>query len=154
EARMRRDVTFLASDKCEGRGVDTQGIHLAADYIAGEFQKAGLKPGGPKASYFQPFSIAGGTAKLEEPATLRLVGPQGQRVELKAGEHFDVLGLSGSGKLDAPVVFAGYGITAPAVGYEDYKGLDVAGKVVLILRKTPRWENEHAPFDGDRQQEH
>src|SRR5258708_25608770 len=57
EARMRKDITFLASDECEGRGVETKGINRAADYIAAEFKKAGLKPGGPDDSYFQPFTI-------------------------------------------------------------------------------------------------
>src|SRR5437867_928302 len=53
EARMRRDVTFLASDACEGRGITTKGINLAADYVAAEFKKAGLKPAPPGNSYFQ-----------------------------------------------------------------------------------------------------
>src|SRR5207244_2037988 len=79
EARMRRDVTFLASDECEGRGPGTKGIDKAADYIAGEFQKAGLKPGGVNGTYFQPFTVAG-TAKLEGPNVVRLRGPLGQEI--------------------------------------------------------------------------
>ena len=68
EARMRKDVTYLASPECEGRGVDTEGINKAADYIADQFKKAGLKPGGPKGSYFQPFTISVGVSKLKGPA--------------------------------------------------------------------------------------
>src|SRR5437763_442148 len=97
-ARMRKDIFFLASDECEGRGVDTQGINKAADYIAAEFKKAGLKPGG-KDGYFQPFTIRVGQSKVEGPATLTLKGPQGQVIELTAGKDFSVMGLSGSGKV-------------------------------------------------------
>ena len=58
EERMKRDITFLASDECEGRGPGTKGIDKAAVYIAGQFTQAGLKPGGVKGSFFQPFTIA------------------------------------------------------------------------------------------------
>ena len=57
EARMRKDIDFLASPQCEGRGVNTAGINLAAQYIANEFQKAGLKPAAEDGSYFQPFTM-------------------------------------------------------------------------------------------------
>jgi hypothetical protein len=153
EARMRKDITYLASDECEGRGVETKGINLAADYIAREFQKAGLKPGAADGSYFQPFTMTG-TAKLESPNTLRLHGPQGQDIELELGRHFYPLGLSGAGQVTAPVVFVGYGISAEKVPYDDYKGVDVAGKVVVVVRKSPRSDNSKVPFDGARKRQH
>src|SRR5579884_1307718 len=105
EARLKRDVTYLASDELEGRGITTRGIDLAANYIAAEFKKAGLKPAGPDGSYFLPFKTAG--AVLLEPATLALRGPDGQSVELKAGRHFEPMGVSGSGQVSAPAVFVG-----------------------------------------------
>ena len=77
EARMRKDLIFLASDECEGRGVTTKGINLAADYVANEFKKAGLKPAGVNGSYFQPFSISTGS-RLASPNTVMLHGPLGQ----------------------------------------------------------------------------
>src|SRR5262249_7850377 len=154
EKRMRQDITFLASAECEGRGVDTEGIHKAAEYIANEFKKAGLKPGGPKGSWYQPFTISAGTSKLDGPGALRLRGPQGQEIVLEGGKHFQVLGMSGDGKATAPLVFAGYGATAPRIGYDDYKGLDVAGKVVIVLRRLPRWNNPNVPFDGDLRDDH
>src|SRR4051794_15463294 len=86
EARLKKDVTYLASDELEGRGVTTHGIDLAADYVATEFKKAGLKPAGKDGSYFQPFTMPG--AVLLKPATLSLRGPAGQEIELKSGEHF------------------------------------------------------------------
>jgi Zn-dependent M28 family amino/carboxypeptidase len=154
EARMRKDIFFLASDECEGRGVTTKGINIAADYIANEFKKAGLKPGGPDGSYFQPFTIGGG-ARLANPNTLALSGPLGQAIELKLGQHFGVLGLSAAGKVSAPIVFAGYGIvTDKGIVYDDYKDLDVKGKVVLLIRKTPRTGNEQVPFAGNESAYH
>ena len=65
EERMKRDITFLASDECEGRGPGTKGIDKAADYIVEQFKEAGLKPGGVKGTWFQPFTIGGSLAKLE-----------------------------------------------------------------------------------------
>lgn len=144
ESRMRRDISFLASEACEGRGVSTQGINKAADYIAREFKSAGLKPAGADGSYFQPFSMTG-TSTLESPNLLVLHGPQGQTIELQIDRDFRPMGLAGSGKLShIPVVFAGYGITAPENGYDDYHDAKVAGKLVIVLRKTPRADNPQA----------
>src|SRR5262245_29411597 len=109
EARLKKDITYLASDELEGRGVTTHGIDLAADYIANEFKKAGLKPAGKDGSYFQPFTMPG--AVLLKPATLQLRGPQGETIELKAGKQFQPSGASTSGEVNAPIVFVGYGIT-------------------------------------------
>jgi hypothetical protein len=145
EARLRKDITYLASDECEGRGVTTKGINLAADYIVGVFKEAGLKPGGVDGSYFQPFTIKG-RARPGSPSTLTLSGPEGQKIELKPGEDFQVMGLSAAGDVKAPVVFAGYGATVPEAGYDDYAGIDVAGKVVVVMRKTPRADAKEKPF--------
>jgi hypothetical protein len=131
EARLKRDVTFLASPQCEGRGVTTEGINRAAEYIARQFQMAGLKPG-VKNGWFQPFRIPGAEAKLA------LTGPNGRVIELAARTHFNALGHDQTARLTAPVVFAGYGITCDEPPYDDYAGLDVGGKVVVVLRDTPR----------------
>jgi hypothetical protein len=136
ETRMRRDISFLASDQCEGRGVTTEGINIAADYIANEFKKAGLKPAGPDGSYFQPFTIPGTVLHGRNELSLR--DPAGQTITLKRGKDFEPLGMGGSARTDAPIVFAGYGATITKNGsYDDYQGLDVAGKIVLILRDLP-----------------
>ena len=140
DTRMRKDITFLASDECEGRGVATRGINLAADYIAHEFDKAGLRPGGPDHGYFQPFTMAGGV--LESPNSLTLHGPTGQptsgdrpQARLRLGDDFQPLGFSHSGKVKAALVFAGYGITTAS--FDEYLGLDVTDKIVVVIRGVP-----------------
>lgn len=153
EARMRKDITFLASDECEGRGVDTKGINKAADYIAAEFKAAGLKTADGASGYFQLFSMSG-AAKLESPNTLVFKGPRGQELELQLDKQFQPLGLSGAGKATAPLVFAGYGAKAKEIGYDDFKDVDVAGKIVVVIRKAPRSDNSSTPFDGNRQAQH
>src|SRR5438128_4877490 len=112
EARMRADVTYLASDECEGRGIETKGINLAADYIARQFGAAGLRPGGVKSGWFQPFAIAKGQPKLEKPGVLTLKGPLGQTIHLKANADFQTMAMSGSSDVSGQLVFAGYGVTA------------------------------------------
>lgn len=142
DGRLRKDVTFLASDECEGRGIATKGINLASGYIADSFRRAGLSPAGPAGSYFQSFTIATGAARMDGPVAVRLRGPGDEAINLRLDEEFRPLGISGAGKVSGPIVFAGYGISAPEAAYDDYQGLDVTGKVVLILRRDP---NAHAP---------
>jgi hypothetical protein len=150
-ARMKKDIFFLASPECEGRGVDTQGINKAADYLVNQFKAAGLKPGGKDGTWFQPFTVNEGDGKVDGPNTLTLRGPQGQTIDLTMDKDFKVLPMSVSGKVNAPIVFAGYGLTVPTADYDDFKGLDVAGKIVVVLRRTPRWDNEFAQFGGHKE---
>jgi hypothetical protein len=134
-ARMKKDLYFLASDECEGRGLKTEGINKAADYIAEQFKAAGLKPSGADGSYFQPFSIK--ETYLEAgPHKLVLTGPDGKAVDAAFKTDFTVSGLSGKGTATGGLVFAGFGISSQK--YDDYLDLDVKGKVVIVLRQTPR----------------
>src|SRR5262245_30181579 len=147
-ARLRKDLEYLASDECEGRGAQTQGIHKAAAYIAAEFKRLGLKPGGSD-GYYQPFRVQAGKATAGETNRLVLTGPIGQQLALPYDKQFRTLGFSKSGVAKAPLVFAGYGITHE--GYDDYKGLAVEGKIVVVLRKTPTVDREGKPFGGSPQ---
>src|SRR5262249_42401564 len=100
-------------------------------------------------TYFQPFPMSAGTAKLDAPNTLTLRGPLGQEIHLRLGDDFQPLGLSGSGKAEGGVVFVGYGATAEKGDYDDFKGIDVEGKVVLVLRRVPRVSAaDAAGFEG------
>lgn len=152
-ARLRNDLSFLASAECEGRSPGSAGIDKAADYIADTFRKLGLKGAMPDGSYFQPFEIKG-AARLAKDAELSVSGPDVGTMNLKLNSAFNPLAGTGSGKADAPIVFAGYGITSEALKYDDYADLDVAGKVVLVIRKTPRYGAENRVFtdEATRQQ--
>jgi hypothetical protein len=153
QARMKKDIFFLASDECEGRGVDTKGINKAADHIVAQLKEAGLKPGGKDGTWFQPFKLSEGVAKIEGANQVVLRGPLGQQVELTFHKDFEVLQMSGTGQVTAPIVFAGYGVQAKKLSYDDFKGVDVAGKIVVVLRRVPRWDNDAAPF-GTNKEEH
>lgn len=147
EARLLEDLKYLASEQCEGRGITTKGINLAADHIASQFKQGGLRPAGEDGTYFQHFSLTSGS-RLEEGNRVALVGPQGQRFDLEMGKHFHVVGLGGSGQVSAPVVFAGYGVTSGEPKYDDFSGVDVSGKVVVILRRLPQQASGATPFPG------
>jgi hypothetical protein len=147
EKRILDDLKYLAGDTCEGRGTETKGIQLAADYIADEFKKAGLKPAGKDGTYFQPFSITAKLKVVSDECALRLKGPQGQEFNLDIGKQFNVMGFSASGKADAPIVFVGYGVTSKDPDYDDFAGIDVAGKIVVVLRMLPQnGSPEISPF--------
>ncbi len=154
---LRETVGYLASDELEGRGVGTEGLDKAADFVAEQFQEIGLKTDLIDGTPFQPFEV-NISAELgpQENNHLKLVwGEDGREtVELQLGEDFRPLALGGSGTLDAPLVFVGYGISAPQLKYDEYEGLDVEGKVVVILRKEPQQDNPHSIFDGTRPSQH
>lgn len=140
-AELEKHAKYLASEQLTGRGVDTPGIKLAKDYIAAEFAKHGLKPGGDNGSYIQVFDVAVGVT-VKEPTNLKLAteGP------LALGEQWVPLGLSASNKVEAELVFAGYGITTKDYGYDDYAGVDVKGKIVVVLRYEPPPKDANSPF--------
>jgi hypothetical protein len=148
--RMKKDVTYLASDECEGRGIETKGINKAADYIANQLKQAGLKPGGKDGTWFQPFTVSIGAPKIEGVNSVILRGPLGQTVELVGEKDFKVLPISASGEVKAPIVFVGYGLDVPSARYDDFKDVDVAGKIVVVLKRVPRWDDDAAPFAGDK----
>jgi hypothetical protein len=148
-ARLTADVTFLASDACEGRGPGTPGIDKAADYVASAFKAAGLKGGMSDGSYFQPFVIKG-NPELGQPNTLSVSLPSGALPAQALGTDFQPLGLSGSGSADAPVVFVGYGASIPGAHYDDFHGVDLVGKVVLMIRKLPRYGQDKHPLGDDQ----
>ncbi|MDB5391811.1 MAG: ywaD [Planctomycetaceae bacterium] len=145
EQRLLKDVKFLASDELEGRGIGLKGLDLAAEHIRTEFEKAGLNVTAVKGGAFQPFEMTT-SAKLGGPHSLVFSGPEGKKLELKMEADFIPLSFSASGKFSGDLVFAGYGIDAKAEkSYSDYEGLDVKGKVVLIMRREPRQGDDQKP---------
>ena len=140
---MREHITYLASDSMMGRNTPSPQLDSAAEYIAREFRKIDLAP--CKGSYFQkvPLNIVG----LGPENTLALAVKGVERAfELKT--DFVPFEMTANASVTAPLLFAGYGITAPEYGYDDYGGLDVRGKVVLLLRHEPLEEDSASRFDG------
>ncbi|MGH7830013.1 MAG: hypothetical protein ACREP8_07520, partial [Candidatus Binatia bacterium] len=132
---------YLASDELAGRAPGTPGIDQARDYIAQQFENYGLEPGGEKRTYFQGLNVSLGV-RTKEPSRLTL----GSDPPLRLFTDWVALGLSGSGKIEGEIIFAGYGITAKEHGYDDYAGLDVEGKIVLVLRYEPPPRSDTSPF--------
>ena len=160
-ARLAGAVQFLSSDALEGRGVGTNGLDKAADYIASEFAKAGLQTelfdGSPFQVFQEPADAELGPA---EENTIQFVGPAGegqdepQRVSLELGADFNPMALGGSGDVQASVVFAGYGISAKDPQYDDYADVDVKGKVLILLRKHPGQADKNVAFHSRKGQRH
>jgi hypothetical protein len=155
ESRLRKSVEYLASDELEGRGVGTEGLNKAAEYIASALSEAGLKTDLFDGSPFQEFEVVvkeelGPKEQnhLAFVATAAGEGDVAKRVELKLGDSFNTLGIGGTAVVEAPVLFVGYGITAKDAEYDDYADIDVEGKVVLIMRKEPQQKNPHSAFNG------
>ncbi len=159
ERRLAADARHLASDELEGRGLGTKGIDLAAEHIANEFQTIGLQTALFEGSAYQTFTVTT-TVKIGPSNELTLQGPpeaegaSARLTTLKPGEDFTPMAASGTGTLDLPVVFVGYGITAPDQGYDDYAGIDVKGKAVIILRHEPQQDNPHSKFNGTEHSAH
>lgn len=152
QQNLLKDIKFLASDELEGRGVGSKGLDQAADYIREEFSKAGLNVSSVKSGAFQTFSMTTG-AVMGTPNTLTLAGPEGKRIELKANADFVPASFGGSGKVAGDLVFCGYGIEYTDKenkdkSYDDFAGLDLKGKVAIILRRVPQQNNPHGPFAG------
>ena len=139
--RLKVHARYLASDELAGRGVGTPGITLARDYIAREFARYGLRPGGDDGSYLQAFNVATGV-KVTQPSSLSLNGD----APLELNVAWTPLGLSASGKAEGELVFAGYGITAKEYGYDDYEGIDAKNKIVIVLRYEPPPKDDKSPF--------
>ncbi len=133
---IRAHMTFLASDLLEGRGTGTRGHQLAADYVAAQFEAYGLAPN-PAGSYFQSVPFLKTLVQADSTMTVQRGRQAATTVPL--GSTFMTSGnpLAGSSTIKGDVVFAGYGITAAGSSYDDYKGLDVRGKIVLLFSGAP-----------------
>lgn len=135
--RISAHVRFLADDTLEGRGPGVRGGDIAARYIASQFAQYGLKPAGDNGSYYQNVNFVG---VQSQPATTFALQPaHADAVQLKYRDDFVVSNQTQgeTADIDAPVVFVGYGIEAPEYQWDDYKGVDVKGKVVLIIVNQP-----------------
>ena len=134
--RMRADVKYLASDKLEGRGVGSNGERLATDYLESQLKAAGVKPGGDDGTYFQMVPLISATTEPSAKLTIR-----GTHRTIPLTFVHDYVGTAFSqaaeNDFNAEAVFLGHGIVAPEFGWDDYKGKDVRGKVLIYFTNEP-----------------
>ena len=140
---LRAHLTLLSSDAFEGRMTAEEGGRKAAEYVAASFARSGLTPLGVDGTWFQPYVLP-----------IPVLG-EGNRLEARHGEERLVLevtkdwnpvSVTPNAEVGGALVFAGFGIAAPDAGHDDYAGLDVKGKVVLVIRKAPPGRGKLARF--------
>ncbi|MGI8932218.1 MAG: M28 family peptidase, partial [Sphingomicrobium sp.] len=134
--RVRADVEFLASDGLEGRDTGTRGHAIAADYVAAQFRAIGLEPAGEKGCWFQQVPLRRASFDKPPGLTLTIGGRpvplvQGTDAALRPSATLKTL------RQQAGFVFVGYGLKDARFGFDDYRGLDVRGKIVVALAGTP-----------------
>ncbi len=144
--RMKADIQFLSSDELRGRETLSPESRIAGRWLATEYERYGLKPMGEDGSYFQSFTVA---SEVRDP------GRTGLLVEMPGKDGPVVKDYTRGGAqrpeytetdTTGPVVFAGYGITAPEYNYDDYAGLDVRGKIVMVLSHEPAEDRDDPAF--------
>lgn len=130
------NIKTLASDEFEGRAPGSKGEELSTKYIADQFRAAGLKPGNPDGTYIQEVPLAG----IKSDSKIQFVANGKPPMALKFGDDF----VASSARLqneikvnNSDIVFVGYGVVAPEYGWDDYKGVDVRGKTLLMLINDP-----------------
>jgi hypothetical protein len=145
-SRIREHTRFLASDLLEGRGVGARGGEIAAEYIATQLALAGAKPAGDNGTYYQKVPLVG--IETQPGATLG-AAVWGKGLDLRWGDDF--VGVSQTQRPDTrfegEAVFVGHGITAPEFHWDDYKGVDVTGKVLIMFTNEPP-STDPKFFDG------
>jgi hypothetical protein len=146
---IRRHIDFLAADSLMGRNTPSPELDRAAEYIAGEFKRYGLKP--VSGSYFNDFNVS--IVRLGKENSLAITTAAGEKVfEIK--KDFMPFDMTASHAVAASLVYAGYGITAPEYDYDDYAGLEARGKIVLVMRHEPGERDPASPFEGAKDTEY
>ena len=143
---LRAQIRFLSSDLLEGRGPATRGDALAEAYIQSQMEAIGLKPGAPDGGWLQKFDIVGVNAHVPEKISF-----QHGKQQLELANLSDFIAASGvqtpEAKVDnAEIVFVGYGMVAPEYRWDDFKGVDLKGKILLVMNNDP--ESDPALFGG------
>jgi hypothetical protein len=143
-AELREHVKYLASDELDGRGSGTEGNAKAAIYIAVDLKRWGMKPAGDNGTFFQTFDFTSAVKPGEANALMLETG--GKLLQMKPDKDFRPFGFSSNDSVSAPIVFVGYGISAPDKSYDDYEGVDVKGKIVLMFRFAPDGSGTKSDF--------
>jgi Zn-dependent M28 family amino/carboxypeptidase len=151
-ANIKADMAFLASDRLKGREAGTPEYDMAAKYVAGQMKQIGLMPKGDNGAYFQHVPLL--AYRTKDQGALSLHDAPGHITPLVFGTDYVVRGnpLAATIRLDAPLVFVGFGVVAPEHGRDDYRGLDVKGKIVVALSGAPKFlqSEERAYYTSSR----
>jgi Zn-dependent M28 family amino/carboxypeptidase len=141
--KIRAHVRFLSLDLLEGRGPGTRGDSLAAEYIATQFALDGVEPAGDNGTYFQRVPLFA-VHTIEDKTRFSFVPASGQPIDLAYGAEIVSKDQTGepTADFDAPIVFVGYGIHAPEYNWNDYAGVDLKGKIALIIVNEPPSDDE------------
>ena len=136
--RIKAHVVYLADDKLKGRQPGKEGYMMAVDYVQKQYKEMGLQPAGENGTYLQKVTLRKSRLNKDN-ATLILTLPNGDKKPLTLGTEFYVYPHPERKSIDfdAPLAFVGTGFDTPSIGIQDYKNLDVKGKIVIILRKVP-----------------
>jgi hypothetical protein len=154
QSRYMADLKFLASDELQGRGNGTPGLLRAGAFVADRFREAKLRPAGVAGDFFQPFA-AGDKVVGTPTGSLVFLARDGRSTQLALGRDYVPASLGPAPPDTAlPLVFAGYGIVAPTLGYDDYAGIDVKGKAVLVFTHEPSERDANSRFDGTALTQH
>jgi hypothetical protein len=138
---IRADIRFLSDDELEGRGTATRGYQIAAKFMAAQFEGLGLQPAGDSGTYFQGVPLR--SMQINQTASTLSLTRDAKEQALVFGQDFFTQTDPGRSETsaEAPVVFVGYGVVAPEQHYDDYKSLDVKGKIVACLPGAPNFES-------------
>lgn len=149
---IKAHMSYLASDALEGREAGTPGFQAAADYVAGELQKLGITPAGTDGGYFQPVPLQR-SFRIPDQLALSISDADGAALQLSENVDYVMYGSTRSAKdsVTAEAVFVGFGVVAPDAGRDDYAGLDVDGKIVVMFRGAPKGiQTEERAYYGSR----
>ncbi|MFY9253720.1 MAG: M20/M25/M40 family metallo-hydrolase [Fuerstiella sp.] len=146
--RVGDDIKYLASDELQGRGVETAGIELAAQHILTEYEKYGLKPGMPDGTFRQTFDITVGDLKINDATKVVFTNASGVQKSLAIEKQFQPLQRGKNGSCSGELFFIGYGIASDEDSYNEYAGMDVEGKILVMLRREPQQADVNGGFKG------
>lgn len=149
---LKDHVYYLASDELAGRMTGEPGTRMAEEYIAGQFEEFELSPLPGEDDFFLDFDLF--EYGYDPEKTYLEADAEGVVHRARPGVDFKPFFFTDTGQAEAPVVFAGYGITASEHSYDDYEGLDVSGKIVFLLRHEPGKKDPESPFYGSRYTRH
>jgi len=143
---IKKQIDFLASDSLKGRNTPSSELDIAANYIANEFSKLGIKK--VNGSYFQEVPLS--TKNLDIDGCELSISRGSKSTNFKLKTDYTPFENTADAEVAGNIVFAGYGITAPEFNYDDYKGIDVKGKIVLVMKHEPRENDSCEIFQGKR----